>query len=71
MELQKILLMQQSTVKKNKIKLITLSGFKNHNPLSKLGDVNIHVRSNSYNFVEMSHHIILVSIVDIFAQQLL
>ena len=57
--------------KKNKIKLITLSGFKNHNPLSKLGDVNIHVKSNSYNYVEMSHHIILVSIVDIFAQQLL
>jgi len=52
------------------IPLITLSGFKSDNPLSKLGNVNIHVKSDSYNFIEMSHHIILVSIVDIFAKKL-
>jgi D-sedoheptulose 7-phosphate isomerase len=52
------------------IPLITLSGFKSDNPLSKLGNVNIHVDSDSYNFIEMSHHIILVAIVDIFAQKL-
>ena len=52
------------------IPLITLSGFKSDNPLSKLGNVNMHVESDSYNFIEMSHHIILVSIVDIFAQKL-
>ena len=52
------------------IPLITLSGFKSDNPLSKLGDINIHVESESYNFIEMSHHIILVAIVDIFAQKL-
>ena len=52
------------------IPLITLSGFKSDNPLSKLGNVNIHFESDSYNFIEMSHHIILVAIVDIFAQKL-
>ena len=54
----------------NNIPLITLSGFDKSNPLSKLGDVNIHINSNNYNYIEMSHHIILVSIVDIFAENL-
>ena len=49
----------------------TLSGFENDNPLSQLGNVNIHVPSNKYNFIEMAHHIILVSIVDIFAEKLI
>ena len=56
--------------KDNKISLITLSGFDINNPLSQLGNVNIHVPSDKYNFIEMSHHIILVSIVDIFAENL-
>jgi len=56
--------------KNNNIDLITLSGFNSDNPLSKLGDVNIHINSKNYNFVEMSHHIILLSIVDIFVQKL-
>tara|TARA_B100001059_G_C17783545_1_gene555703 strand:- start:587 stop:1135 length:549 start_codon:yes stop_codon:yes gene_type:complete len=55
---------------KNNTPLITLSGFKNDNPLSKLGNINIHIESENYNFIEMSHHIILVAIVDIFAQKL-
>ena len=50
--------------KKNLISLITLSGFKKNNPLSKCGDVNFHINSNQYNFIEMSHHIILVYLVD-------
>ena len=54
----------------NNISLITLSGFDKSNPLAKLGDVNIHINSNNYNYIEMSHHIILVSIVDIFAENL-
>ncbi len=54
----------------NNIKLITLSGFKYDNPLSKLGNVNFHVKSSDYNFIEMIHHIILVSIVDIFAKRI-
>ena len=54
----------------NNIPLITLSGFKRDNSLSKLGNINMHVESDSYNFIEMSHHIILVAIVDIFAKKL-
>ena len=53
--------------KKKSIKTVTLSGFKKNNPLSKLGNVNLHINSNQYNFIEMSHHIILVYLVDIFA----
>ena len=54
--------------KKNSIQLITLSGFKKNNPLSKCGNVNFHINSDQYNFIEMSHHIILVYLVDIFAK---
>ena len=55
---------------KNNFDLITLSGFKSDNPLSKLGNVNFHIQSNEYNFIEMSHHIILVSLVDIFSKNI-
>ena len=56
-------------IKKN-IPLITLSGFEDNNPLSTLGNVNIHIKSKNYNYVEMSHHIILLSIVDIFSKNI-
>ena len=55
----------------NNIPVITLSGFSETNPLSKLGKINIHIKSDNYNYIEMSHHIILVSIVDIFAKKLI
>ena len=54
--------------KKKSIDLITLSGFKKNNPLSKYGKVNFHIESVQYNFVEMSHHIILLYLVDFFAK---
>jgi len=50
-----------------KVKLITLTGFNRGNPLSLLGDVNIWVNSNVYNYVEMAHHIWLAALVDYFA----
>ena len=53
--------------KKNNIKTITFSGFDEDNILTQLGNINFHVKSKNYNFIEMVHHIILVSIVDIFA----
>ena len=56
--------------KQKKINLITLSGFKKNNPLSQSGNINFHVESEDYNFIEMTHHIILVSIVDIFAKKI-
>lgn len=56
--------------KSNNIPLITLSGFNEDNSLSQLGSVNFHIKSENYNYIEMSHHIILVSIVDIFTHKL-
>ena len=54
--------------KKKKIFLITLSGFKSNNPLRKLGNINLWVNSNHYNYVEMTHHIWLVSLSDYLAK---
>ena len=57
--------------KDSNIDLITLSGFNIDNELSKLGKVNFHVDSKNYNHIEMTHHIILLGIVDIFANNFL
>ena len=56
--------------KQKKMNLITLSGFKKNNPLSQSGNINFHVESEEYNFIEMTHHIILLSIVDIFTKKI-
>ncbi len=56
--------------KSKNMNLITFTGFSSKNPLSKMGKINFHTKSNNYNYIEMSHHIILVSIVDIFANNL-
>ena len=51
------------------MKLITFTGFNIDNPLRKYGDINFWVDSKNYNFVEMAHHIWLVSIVDFIVEQ--
>ena len=56
--------------KDNNIDLITLSGFTKDNPLITLGNVNFHIESTEYNYIEMSHHTILLALVDIFAKKL-
>ena len=56
--------------KQKKMNLITLSGFKKNNPLSQSGNINFHVESEEYNYIEMTHHIILLSIVDIFPKKI-
>ena len=43
---------------------LTFSGFSPDNPLRKLGNANAWVNSNSYNIIEMTHHIWLLSIMD-------
>ena len=50
--------------KKKGMKLITLSGFNSSNPLRKKGLINFWVDSNSYNFVESTHLLILLSAID-------
>jgi D-sedoheptulose 7-phosphate isomerase len=55
--------------RRKKIYLITLSGFKSNNPLRKLGNINLWVNSNHYNYIEMTHHIWLVSLADRLAKK--
>ena len=44
--------------------IVTLSGFKKNNPLSKIGDMNFWIKSDIYNYVENVHQILLLSLVD-------
>lgn len=46
------------------LKLITLSGFDNSNPLKKKGHINFWVNCRNYNIVEMTHHIWILSFCD-------
>ena len=54
--------------KKKGIYLITFSGFKKNNPLSKCGKINIWVNSKIYNHIENIHQIQLLSIADLIAK---
>ena len=55
--------------KKNKIKIITFSGFDKNNQLKKMGFINFWVNSKKYNQIEMVHHIWLLSICDYLAKK--
>ena len=50
--------------KKKGCKVVTLSGFSENNSLKKIGHVNLWLKSNNYNIIEMVHHTWLLSIVD-------
>ena len=52
--------------KKNKLKLITLSGMNWKNKISNLGQVNFWVNSKSYNAIETVHQAILLALVEYF-----
>jgi D-sedoheptulose 7-phosphate isomerase len=49
-------------------KVITLTGFYEKNKLKKIGHINLWLDSKSYNLIEMTHHIWLLSIVDFIAK---
>jgi len=51
-------------IKKKTLSLITFTGFKKNNSLSKIGDINFWVNSKKYNYVENVHQIFLLSLVD-------
>ena len=55
-------------MQKKKIYLITFSGFDKNNNLRKLGNINFWVNSSHYNYIEMTHHVWLVSIADYLAK---
>ncbi|MFH1309442.1 MAG: SIS domain-containing protein [Candidatus Omnitrophota bacterium] len=44
-----------SAAKKIGLKIVTLSGFKDNNPLRKMGDINFYMPSVSYGHVEITH----------------
>lgn len=44
--------------------VVTLSGFDKDNPLSSLGDINIHTPSRSYGVIESTHSIIIHYLLD-------
>ncbi len=51
--------------KKRGIKTITLTGCKASNKLNKIkNNVNLWVNSNKYNVIEITHHMILLNIID-------
>lgn len=45
--------------------VVTLSGFDGTNPLKRLGDINLHVASHQYGFVEILHLALLHAVLDI------
>ena len=49
---------------KKKLPLITFTGFKKRNTVSKLGTINFWVNSKKYNHVENIHQFLLLSLVD-------
>ncbi|MFA4905577.1 MAG: SIS domain-containing protein [Candidatus Margulisiibacteriota bacterium] len=40
-------------------KIITFTGFEKNNPLGKMGDINIHVATNAYGYVEIIHNLLI------------
>lgn len=48
----------------NGCKVISMSGFKEGNPLSQLGDVKMHVASSSYGIVETMHQVFIHTVLD-------
>ena len=60
----KNILLGAAKAKKMGLDVITFSGFKEDNPLRRMGSLNFWVNSKSYNFVEMAHHVWLLAIVD-------
>lgn len=58
-----------AAAQKKEVSVITLSGFEENNSLSQLGDINFYVPSDSYGFVEVVHHAICHSWIDIIHQK--
>ena len=53
-----------AALKKRCFPIVTFTGFKKGNSLSKKGDINIWVNSKKYNHIENSHQFFLLSIID-------
>ena len=51
--------------KRKKIKVISLTGHSQNNPLSKLSNISLWINSKAYNFIENTHQIWLLTICDL------
>jgi D-sedoheptulose 7-phosphate isomerase len=49
---------------KEALNIVTLSGFSEQNPLRRMGKINLWADSTSYNIVEITHYIWLLSVID-------
>mgnify|MGYP000377268874 CR=1 FL=1 len=50
--------------KKYNAKIITFTGFRKNNLISKLGNINFWINSNKYNIVEGLHNLLLTTMLD-------
>ena len=50
-------------------KIVTLTGFKKNNTLSKMGNINFWVNANNYNLIENTHQIYLLSAIDLLTKK--
>ena len=60
----KNVIMAAKSAKEKKCKVVTFTGFKKNNSLSKLGDMNFWVESTIYNVVESVHFLWLAMLCD-------
>ena len=50
-------------------RIITLTGFKKNNTLSKMGNINFWVNSKNYNLIENTHQVYLLSTIDLLTKK--
>ena len=50
-------------------KIVTFTGFKKNNTLSKMGNINFWVNSNNYNLIENTHQIYLLAAIDLLTKK--
>ncbi len=55
----------KSARKKSFSSVVTFTGLKKTNPVKKMGDLNFWVDNKAYNFIENTHQVWLLSIVDL------
>ena len=58
------IIMAAKRANEKNLNIVTFSGFSSSNPLGKIGQINFWVNSKAYNIIEMTHHIWLLTIVD-------
>ena len=59
------ILRSAAVAKKNCASVVTLSGFKENNPLSEMGDLNFWLDAKDYGLVETGHFFLLHTIIDL------